>query len=46
MFFKSYRYCDSILAECELDAYEKIDAADLGDLAILRLHGLVREDDR
>jgi hypothetical protein len=46
MFFKSYRYCDSRLAKRELDAYKKIDAADLGNLKISRLHGLVREDDR
>jgi hypothetical protein len=46
VFFKSYRWCDSRLAKRELDAYKKIDAADLGDLRISRLHGLVREDDQ
>lgn len=46
MFFKLYRFCDSKLAERELEAYKKISLASLPDSRISRLHGLVQENGR
>jgi hypothetical protein len=43
LFFKPYRFCDSRLAKRELEAYRKMQLADLRDLKITRLEGLVKD---